>query len=158
MHPSSSDPVRILIVDDDPTTLLPLRALLEADGYKVEPFDDPTKALERARRGGVDIIISDYEMPRLDGLQFLRRVRILLPDSVRILLTGRGEYDIAIAAINQGEVYRYMTKPYDEQELRLNVRLAAQQFLLQRRLQELMGEVRKRDAIIADLRGGGRSS
>lgn len=139
---------RIMLVDDDPTTLLTVSSILRSEGYPVVEFSDSTEANSHVGEPSYDILIADYKMPGVDGLSLLRRSKLLHPRAIRMMLTGMGDYEVAIGAINHGEVYRFMTKPVDELELRINVRLAAEHLALVREVEWLRAEVSKKDAVL----------
>jgi len=126
----------ILIVDDEEEIRRSLERVFKKDGYEVRKADGPLKALEILKSQPVAVVISDYEMPEMDGLTFLKRTKQSFPDAVRIILTGKGDMKALVAAINEGEVYRFVLKPWDNDELRVTVRRAIEQ-------QELLAENRR---------------
>src|SRR5919109_1343478 len=103
----------ILIVDDDEKVRNALRRDLDALNFDLHFADGATGGLAILREHDVDILISDHEMPGMNGLKFLRVVRQEHPDVVRIMLTGHATLTTAITAINQGEIYRFIEKPWD---------------------------------------------
>jgi CheY-like chemotaxis protein len=107
---SESVRVRILCVDDEPQILEGLSLHLRRR-YVVETANGGFAGLDVIRRGPPAVVISDMRMPGMDGAAFLTEVRKLAPDVVRILLTGQADLDSAIAAINQGQIFRFLTKP-----------------------------------------------
>ena len=133
----------VLCVDDEPSILSALRRVLRPEGCRVLQAQGGQEALEVLARETVDVVISDMRMPGMDGAQLLTQVHQRWPETTRILLTGYADMDATILAINQGQIYRYIHKPWDEQELRLTVRQAAERVLLQRekiRLQALTAQ------------------
>ncbi|HUI06979.1 MAG TPA: response regulator [Verrucomicrobiae bacterium] len=116
----------VLVVDDDPGALQLVTEALSADGYDVAQAGSGTAALEKARGREFGIIISDQKMPGLSGLEFFRQVRDLQPDASRVLVTGVVDMDTIIKAINDGEVYRFLVKPWLRDELLATVRDASQ--------------------------------
>ena len=141
----------ILAVDDEPEVLSNLARELRAEGHRVHTLFDADEASRYVAREPFDVVICDYDMPAVNGLELLHRARLVRPDSVRMLLTGRPSLELALEAINRGEVYRFMTKPFDPNELRLNVRLACKHLALQRENERLLREVRKRDTVLERL-------
>ncbi len=107
----------ILVVDDEPGILEALRRTLKVDGYRVLTASGGKEALAILEHEPVHILISDIEMPEMKGLELLARVREQWPEVVRIVLTGRGSFDSAIDAINEGEVHRFLTKPWSNDVL-----------------------------------------
>lgn len=108
----------ILAIDDDPEILSSLRRALSGIGCPVLTTEDADQAFAILGDQPIDLLISDIDMPAMNGLELVRRVRTLHPDVVRILLTGYGTYDAARRAINEGEVHRFLQKPFDPGELR----------------------------------------
>lgn len=108
---ASNHPPKVLVVDDEPFML---RALERSLSFHFEPItaDDASRGLQLARDfGPFEVVISDMWMPNMDGIQFLSQMRVEHPDCVRILLTGRTDEEAASGAVNQGGVYKYLTKP-----------------------------------------------
>ncbi|HEX7026718.1 MAG TPA: EAL domain-containing protein [Gammaproteobacteria bacterium] len=104
----------LLIVDDDPAVLGALELLFKDRGYDVLATDSPQSALDLLngpRTPTVSVIISDYRMPGMTGIEFLQRVRQITPDAKRILLTGKSDLVTAVDAVNQGGLYRFLMKP-----------------------------------------------
>ena len=101
----------ILIVDDDVNTLNALRIVLR-DHFSISTASSPEEALNLvASNKGFSIIVSDYHMPEMDGIVFLSQIRDLCPDALRILFTGRADLTVAVNAVNQGQVFRFLIKP-----------------------------------------------
>jgi DNA-binding NtrC family response regulator len=99
----------------------------------------------------IDLVISDYKMPIHNGVEFLKRVAADYPDTIRIILTGHADMEAAIEAINSAGVYRFLTKPWDDQDLRITIRLALEHLKLQRENRALTAEVQKQQQILKDL-------
>ncbi|MEW5738138.1 MAG: response regulator [Myxococcota bacterium] len=133
---------RILIVDDEANVCSALRRSLGREGYQLESFTNPQEALDRMKVQPFDLVISDHLMPEMTGLEFLKRVRDRHPDAVRIILTGHADMQTAIDAINQGEIYRFLTKPWDDLELKVCVTLAFEKLDLERENRALLARVR----------------
>jgi response regulator RpfG family c-di-GMP phosphodiesterase len=130
----------ILILDDDQGVLLPLMLLFRREGYRVLTATQAPEAFEQLQRGRVALVFSDQRLPGMSGVEFLKEVRRRWPDCIRILLTGYSDAATATAAINEGHVYRYLTKPWNEAELLGVVREAVRLYELtveNRRLYEL---------------------
>ena len=128
-----------------------VRAMLDKWGYPCRHFADPVAAVRHLEQERYDFILSDYMMPRMNGLQLLRRARYHAPDSIRIMITSKGDFDIAVEAINRGEVYRFIRKPVDERELHVALRIAAEKLLMGRELESLRHELKRRDAALKEL-------
>ena len=108
----------VLIVDDDEKVRNALRRDLDALDFRLHFADRATAGLDILREHKVDIVICDNEMPGMNGLKFLRFVRQDYPAVVRIMLTGHATLATAITAINQDEIFRFLEKPWDDQDLR----------------------------------------
>ena len=104
----------ILCVDDEPHILSALRRLFRAQGYEILTANGGREGLALLAGREVDLIISDMRMPEMDGAQFLERARQDHPHALRILLTGYADVAQIIGAVNRGEIYRYITKPWDD--------------------------------------------
>ena len=131
-------PAVILCVDDEPSILSALRRLFRPAGYQVLLAQSAAAALELLQQQAVDLVISDMRMPEMDGAQFLHQVRQRWPQPMRLLLTGYADISAIVEAVNQGEIYRYITKPWDDGELLQIVREALQHGGLQREQQRLL--------------------
>ncbi|HEX9508097.1 MAG TPA: HD domain-containing phosphohydrolase, partial [Myxococcales bacterium] len=118
---------RILLVDDDLLILQALSRILEGEGYQVVAHTDPRQALQE--RGFV-MVITDFMMPFMNGVELLAALRESNPQAVRILLTAAGDFKIASEAVNCGEVYRLLGKPWSIPDLTSCVRQAIQHFHL----------------------------
>lgn len=118
-------PVTLLLVDDEPAILKALQRIVRDEGYRVITALDGEEALRLVASESVDVVLSDMDMPGMSGLDLMVRLRRNHPAAVRLLLTGRGTLAAAVGAINDGEVYRFMTKPWDIDELREVLRQAA---------------------------------
>jgi DNA-binding NtrC family response regulator len=108
----------ILAVDDDPDILTALRRALAPLGEQLILTEDPTEVLSILGEQPIALLISDIDMPQMTGLELMTQVRAMFPDVVRMLLTGRTSFESAMTAINQGEVHRYLNKPFEPAELR----------------------------------------
>ena len=119
---------RFLLVDDEIQVLHALQRTLRQtfgqDELRVEIFTDPEAALLRCGEVDFDIVVSDYRMPGMNGVEFLRMVRAIQPDAVRLVLSASTEFDAVMSAINQAEVFRYITKPWQANEIKDVLQLA----------------------------------
>jgi response regulator RpfG family c-di-GMP phosphodiesterase len=108
---------RILCVDDEPNIVASLRRLFRGSGYQVTTATSGAQAIAHLEQEPVDLVFSDMRMPGMSGAQLLEQIRVRWPKTTRVLLTGYADIGSTIAAINSGEVYRYITKPWDDGEV-----------------------------------------
>jgi DNA-binding NtrC family response regulator len=148
---SSARPVTLLIVDDEPAILKALQRIVRDEGYRVLTALDGEEALRLVASESVDVVLSDMDMPGMSGLDLMVRLRRNHPAAVRLLLTGRGTLAAAVGAINDGEVYRFMTKPWDIDELREVLRQAAARAMRNRADIEVSESAGERTARLAAL-------
>jgi FixJ family two-component response regulator len=111
----------VLLVDDEENILASLRRLLRRDGYRILTATSAAEGLLQLAGNEVDVIVSDQRMPHMTGVEFLRRAKQLYPDTVRIVLSGYTELESITAAINEGAIYKFLTKPWEDQLLRANI-------------------------------------
>jgi len=115
----------LLVVDDEPLALKLIERAFSAEAdVELRLTSSPTRGLEIAERLELDVVISDQRMPEMDGLAFLSRLREFRPKAHRILLTAHPELEVALNAINQGLVYRFVLKPWDLDDMRVSIRRA----------------------------------
>jgi response regulator RpfG family c-di-GMP phosphodiesterase len=118
----AATPITVLFVDDEAGILSSLRRLFRPQGYRILTAESGAAGLETLAKETVDLVISDMRMPEMDGAHFLEQVRTRWPEVVRILLTGYADITSTINAINKGQIYRYISKPWDDNDILLVVR------------------------------------
>jgi EAL domain-containing protein (putative c-di-GMP-specific phosphodiesterase class I)/FixJ family two-component response regulator len=111
----------LLLVDDEENIVAALRRLLRRSGYRILTAGNGPEGLEVLAREQVDVIVSDQRMPGMTGVEFLRRVKAIHPDTVRVVLSGYTELRSITDAINEGAIYKFLTKPWDEALLLANI-------------------------------------
>src|SRR5262245_27893755 len=121
----------ILVVDDEPS-ILSLFQHSYGDEFEVLTADSATHGLECLEQRGPSVIVADQRMPMMTGTEFLARSMSVRPDAVRIVLTGYSDVEALINAVNQSRIYRYVTKPWEDDELRITLRRAIEVFHLAR--------------------------
>lgn len=125
LAPSSRERT-LLLVDDEANILAALRRLLRRSGYRVLTADSGMAGLEILACEAVDVIISDQRMPNMTGVEFLRKAKELYPDTVRMVLSGYTDLQSVTDAINEGAIYKFLTKPWDDAMLKANIEEAFQ--------------------------------
>lgn len=112
----------ILFVDDEESILNSLVRIFRKEGYEIFTAASGKEALEILEDNDVSLVISDYRMPEMSGVDFLSQAKEVQPDAIRIMLTGYADLQASIDAINKGEVYRFIAKPWDCDELKMTVK------------------------------------
>lgn len=141
----------IVIVDDEEMVLTSLKSFLGLEtNYKIETFLSAKEALEYIKKENVELVISDYLMPEMDGITFLAKVREIKPQIIRIILTGYADKENAIKAINTVGLFQYIEKPWDNDDLLIVLRNGLEKQQLMKRLDEKIAEINK---AYADLQG-----
>jgi two-component system sensor histidine kinase/response regulator len=120
-------PYKIMIVDDEPANLRLLERLFRND-YGVLTAESGAEALRLLQEHDVALIITDQRMPEMSGIELLKRTAVIRPHMVRIILTGYTDVESLVEAINSGQVYRYVTKPWVNDDLRLTVSRALEHY------------------------------
>lgn len=132
----------LLLVDDEENITSALLRLLRRDGYRILRANSGEAGLELLAQNEVGVIISDQRMPGMTGVEFLGKVRELYPDTVRVVLSGYTELSSVTDAINRGAVYKFLTKPWEDDLLRANVEEAFQRYELKMENVRLARELR----------------
>lgn len=115
---------KILLVDDEPNIIKALSRVLQNEPWQVLTAKTGRQALELMASTPVDVIVSDEMMPGMSGVELLSAVSRIHPETIRIILTGHATTDLVFKAINDGAIYRFLTKPWDDQELLAVIRHA----------------------------------
>jgi len=136
----------LLIVDDEFNITSALNRILRREGYHILLATSGEDGLELLAKHNVRVVLSDQRMPGMSGSEFLMRVKDLYPDTVRILLTGYTELDCAVKAINDGMIYKFYTKPWDDHQLRENIRDAFRHQEMARDLMQLRLKLHKAES------------
>jgi response regulator RpfG family c-di-GMP phosphodiesterase len=144
-------PLAILFVDDEANILSSLKRLFRPLGYQIYTAESGANGLEIMQQHTIDLVVSDMRMPEMNGAQFLEKVREKWPDTVRILLTGYAEISSTIDAINKGQIYRYVSKPWEDNDITLTIKHALLQKSLEREKLRLEELTRKQNEELKDL-------
>ena len=114
-------PARLLFVDDEPSILSALKRAFRGKGYEIRSATSAAEGLALLDQEPADLVLSDMRMPEMDGAEFLERVFSRWPDTKRVLLTGYADAGATVAAINRGKIWRYIAKPWHDDDLILTV-------------------------------------
>lgn len=139
---NTTENARIMIVDDEDMVLRSIKSILELEtDYTVLTYLSPLDAIEHLKQNEIDIVVSDYLMPEMDGITFLAQVRELRPEVPRIILTGYADKENAIKAINEVGLFQYIEKPWDNDNLLLVLRNGLEKKKLLHELQNKISEI-----------------
>jgi putative nucleotidyltransferase with HDIG domain len=142
---------RVLIIDDDELILKALARILETAGFEPRCYLVPEEALAAIETDNPVVIISDYMMPSMDGVAFLKAARLRCPGAVRILCTAAEDFRVALQAVNAGEVFRIISKPWHQQELLATVQQAAEAARLRLENERLTAEVQRQNGQLREI-------
>jgi len=142
---------KILLVDDSESVLSALKRLFVSEGYEVILAPSAKEAIKLLSQHKVDVMITDQNMPGTSGTELLETTLHLFKDVVRIMLTGETDIDVAKKAINDGEIYRFFVKPWDDFELTVAVRNALKQKELEKENQQLKATVQNQNQLLQQL-------
>jgi len=135
----------VLCVDDEVNILSAIKRLLRKENYKLLTCSSGEEALALMAQQEVNVVISDQRMPKMSGTEFLKRVKEEYPDAIRIILTGYTDVDSITESINQGHIYKFFLKPWNDQNLLLEIRQAIEQYELVRANKELHQQIVKQN-------------
>jgi response regulator RpfG family c-di-GMP phosphodiesterase len=137
-----------MLVDDEPRILSGLRRALRGERFEVVTATSGAEALSKMAIEPVDAVVSDHDMPGMTGTEFLTKVCETYPSTVRFILTGKATLDMAIKAVNEGQVHRFLNKPCNTVDLAVTIRQALQQKALMEEAKRLLAEVRRQRFVI----------
>jgi putative nucleotidyltransferase with HDIG domain len=141
----------VLFVDDEANILKALKRLLRHEPFEVLTATSASEALEQLQRFDIQVVISDQRMPEMSGADFLSRIRERHPETIRMMLTGYTEIDVAVEAINRGEIFRLITKPWNEDELKSSLRQAIDHFQMKQEIKRLNQVSREQNFKLQDM-------
>jgi DNA-binding NtrC family response regulator len=141
----------VLFVDDEPHVTAALKRALRREPYRLFSADSAAGGLRLLGEEDIDIVISDEQMPGMSGCEFLAEVRRKYPSVIRMILTGQASMEAAISAINDGEVYRFFTKPCNPADLKATLRQAVLQRRLVTESHRLLDKYREQSAFVEEL-------
>ncbi|MRR58749.1 MAG: response regulator [Deltaproteobacteria bacterium] len=141
-----NEPVRILCVDDEVNVLKALERTFMDDEYEIIKASTGDEGLEILRNvSPIQLVIADYRMPEMTGVDFLRAVRSDWPETVRIVLSGYADAATIVAAINEGQIYKFIPKPWNADELKVTIENALERYYLNKRNRELTEQLREKN-------------
>jgi two-component system, probable response regulator PhcQ len=141
----------VLIVDDEEMMLKSIYRALRDEDYQILTAQSGEKGLTILKDHDVHLVISDHKMPGMNGIDFLKYVKRDYPHTLTIMMTGNAEIEIAMNAINEAGVYKFILKPWDDNNLKVTIRRALETLELIWERDSLLEEVKTRDAILQSL-------
>ncbi len=132
----------ILIVDDDQNIASSLKRSLIDEDYEIVYAQSGEEGLQKLAAYNIQLIISDESMPGMTGTELLSMVKDKYPDIVRIMLTGKASIESAMKAVNQGEIFRFFTKPWDDVELKLSIRHGLERYEYEEERRRLLSTIK----------------
>jgi response regulator RpfG family c-di-GMP phosphodiesterase len=144
----------LLLVDDEPNILQALKRLLRRDGYQILTAVSGQEGLKLLEQHKVQVIISDARMPEMSGIEFLDKARERWPDCIRIMLSGYTELEAVIQAVNRSAIYKFFTKPWEDDLLQDHIKEAFKQYELQDENQRLAQELHAANEELACINQG----
>ncbi|MDX1456057.1 MAG: ATPase, T2SS/T4P/T4SS family [Marinobacter sp.] len=145
LEPQSKGPYRLLFVDDEPNILSALKRVFSRENYELHFATSGQEALEMLDKQPVELVMTDFMMPGMNGSELLREIRERWPQTIRLMLTGHANTDAVMGSIKAGAVYRFLLKPWNEDDLRLTIALALEQYELIQKNQALEKQTRKQN-------------
>lgn len=139
---------RVLLVDDEPNVTEALRRSLRNEPYSVVSAASAREGLAILRAESIDVVVSDEQMPGMLGSELLAIVCREHPETIRIMLTGNATLQTAVAAINEGQIFRFLMKPCNGAELAVTIRQALQHKALLQQSCRLLNTVRRQSALL----------
>ncbi|TYO99656.1 response regulator receiver domain-containing protein [Geothermobacter ehrlichii] len=140
----TGEQIRILCVDDERNVLKALRRIFIDDDWEIFVAESATEGLEILRQEEeIQLVVSDYRMPGMNGVEFLGEVCRYWPDTIRIVLSGYADAASIVAAINEGQIYKFIPKPWNDDELKVTLQTALEHYFLQKKNRELMAQLRQ---------------
>lgn len=147
----SPGPANLLFVDDEPNILKSLKRLFRSAEYNILLAENGEEGLRILNQTAIDLVISDMRMPQMDGAEFLSRVAESWPSTIRILLTGYSDLDSTIVAVNQGKIYSYCSKPWEDNELKILVNNALEKKRLLDEREQLFEVINRQNQELKEL-------
>ncbi|MFZ5445620.1 MAG: HD domain-containing phosphohydrolase [Myxococcota bacterium] len=143
-----SAPERFLVVDDDPSITEVISKVLTTMGFEVAAYTDPQEAAKETR---FDLVITDFMMPHMSGVELLHRLKDVNPGAVRVLITAANDFKVAMKAVNEGEVFKLLSKPWSLPELRAAINESVDYYRLLKENKRLTRELSERNAQLVQL-------
>lgn len=151
LQPEPQQAATLLFVDDEANILSSLKRMFRPLGYRIFTAQGGAEGLALMEQESIDLVVSDMRMPEMDGAEFLQQVTQCWPDTMRILLTGYADLTSTISAVNKGKIYSYISKPWEENDITMQVRHALQQRTLEQERRRLVALTQQQNEELTEL-------
>lgn len=143
----------VLFVDDEENVVKSLHRLLRKEAYQFLTASSGKEGLDVLKKQTVQVVLSDQKMPDMMGTKFLQEVKRLYPDTIRIVISGDAHLDSILDSINKGEVYRFLTKPWNDKELRVTIQQCLDQYDLLQENKKLLDQIKSQNEELKEMNG-----
>jgi len=141
----------ILVVDDEELFIEYIKSMLSGESYNVITASSGKQGLEILKKQSVNMVISEYKIPLMNGLEFLEKVRIIYPDILTVLVTDQADINLALKAINEAGVYKFLLKPWDNIDFKNTIKKTLESLQVIKERDELIRKVKTHEATLNDL-------
>ncbi len=141
----------LLIVDDEKSIISSLKRVFIDEDFKIVTAYSASEGLQKIKDFEIDLVLSDQKMPEMDGIEFLRQVRINHPHILTILMTAHADVDNAVKAINDAGVYKFILKPWNKEELKLTIKRAFEMMTVTSERDALVNKMKTKDILLQNL-------
>jgi len=141
----------ILVVDDEELFLEYIKSMFSGESYTVITASSGKQGLEILKQQSVNMVISEYKIPLMNGLEFLEKVRIIYPDVLTVMVTDQADVNLAIRAINEAGVYKFLLKPWDDIDFKNTIKRTLESLQVIKERDELIRKVKTHEATLKDL-------
>jgi len=142
---TGGEEIRILFVDDEPNILSAMKRVFHYENYTILTALSGMEGLDILEREHIHLVVSDYRMPSMNGVEFLAEVCKRWPHTVRIVLSGYADTSAIIGAINKGQIYKFIPKPWNDEELKVTIATSIKLYLLLKEKEELIDKLRTKN-------------
>lgn len=143
--------IGILCVDDEENILHSLKRMLRHEPYRVFTANNSHDALRIIQDHEIQLVMTDQRMPEISGIELLQKIKEINPNIVRVVLSGYAEIHVVVEAVNQGEVFRFLAKPWRDEELKMDIRACLEQYALRNHNHKLTEELLEKNQKLEEL-------
>jgi DNA-binding NtrC family response regulator len=141
----------ILVVNDEELFIEYIKSMLSGESYNVITASSGKQGLEILKKQRVNLVISEYKIPLMNGLEFLEKVKIIYPDILTVMVTDQADINLAIKAINEAGVYKFLLKPWDDIDFKNTIKRTLKSLQVIKERDELIRKVKTHEATLKDL-------